>query len=170
MQLRPVGLWLAILILCCGSAGALDLKQDMRSDEFARAGLKKLSAEELDYLQQWLNRSRPEPVAATPIQPAGAPAIQSAPAKNQFVPLANPAREMIESRIRGKFSGWSGATLFRLENGQVWRQAERTSFSMQSDSPAVRIVPKAFGSWMLRIEGSNHSVRVVLVGHEEAQQ
>lgn len=31
--------------------------------------------------------------------------------------------DAVESRIDGEFKGWSGDTIFRLQNGQVWQQS-----------------------------------------------
>ena len=55
----------------------------------------------------------------------------------------------ILTRIAGKFSGWDGATQFKLENGQVWRQSEPGVYYRKPvDSPAV-LIEKVFGSWRL---------------------
>jgi len=46
-------------------------------------------------------------------------------------------------------SGWDGATQFKLENGQVWRQTEPGVYYVKPvDSPAV-LIEKVFGSWRL---------------------
>ena len=34
-----------------------------------------------------------------------------------------PVTEYLESRINGDFEGWTGETIFELDNGQVWKQA-----------------------------------------------
>jgi len=55
----------------------------------------------------------------------------------------------ILSRIAGKYSGWDGATQFKLENGQVWKQNEPgVYYTKPVDSPAV-LIEKVFGSWRL---------------------
>jgi len=59
------------------------------------------------------------------------------------------AETRVLSRIAGKFSGWDGATQFKLENGQVWRQSESGVYYIKPvDSPAV-LIEKVFGSWRL---------------------
>ena len=59
------------------------------------------------------------------------------------------AEVRILSRIQGSFSGWSGNTIFKLENGQVWRQAETGDYyTKPTDSPAV-LLEKVFGGWRL---------------------
>ena len=66
----------------------------------------------------------------------------------------------IESRLIGEFTGWRGSTTFRLENGQVWRQAEEGRLVFRSDAPLITIRRGAFGTYRLTVEGVNRSVRV----------
>jgi hypothetical protein len=71
------------------------------------------------------------------------------------------APDVIESRLIGDFDGWSGHTKFRLENGQVWRQSESDTFVVRTrKSPKVTIRRGMFGSYLLKIEGYNSSVKV----------
>ena len=72
------------------------------------------------------------------------------------------AETRVLSRILGKYSGWDGATQFRLENGQVWRQAEPgVYYSDPVDSPAI-LIEKVYGSWRL-YDQSGGWVRVVRI-------
>ena len=68
--------------------------------------------------------------------------------------------KIINSRYDGMFTGWTGKTLFRLENGQVWKQAESGRFTHRRDRPMITIKKKAFGSFVLKVEGLNRSVKV----------
>lgn len=59
------------------------------------------------------------------------------------------AETRVLSRIQGRFDGWDGNTIFKLENGQVWKQAEPAMFYVKAvDSPAV-LVEKVYGGWRL---------------------
>ncbi len=59
------------------------------------------------------------------------------------------AEARVLSRVVGRFSGWEGATLFKLENGQVWKQASPdVHYVTPVDSPAV-LIEKVFGGWRL---------------------
>lgn len=108
-------------------------------------------------------------IAAPPPAPATLPATLPAPAR---APLAsadddfgldrergNDQRE-IQSRLDGEFTGWSGRTLFKLENGQVWRQSEPGRFRAQIDRPLITIERGAFNSYRLKVDGMNRSIRV----------
>jgi hypothetical protein len=46
---------------------------------------------------------------------------------------------VIESQIRGNFEGWTGSTIFPLQNGQVWQQASYTYHYHYAYSPRVVI-------------------------------
>lgn len=59
------------------------------------------------------------------------------------------AENRVLSRIQGRFDGWDGKTVFKLENGQVWRQAEPALFYVKPvDSPAV-LIERVYGGWRL---------------------
>lgn len=70
----------------------------------------------------------------------------------------------IEARLAGDFTGWTGKTVFTLDNGQVWRQtrnyirpyAPREPISQ----PKVTITKGALGSYNMRIEGVGRTVQV----------
>jgi len=66
----------------------------------------------------------------------------------------------IQSRLIGEFTGWRGNAVFRLENGQVWRQADSDRLAYAADSPLVTIRRGAFGTYRLTVEGLNRSTRV----------
>jgi hypothetical protein len=68
--------------------------------------------------------------------------------------------DSIHSRVPGLFLGWTGDTVFRLENGQVWRQVEPGSFGVRLQDPEVEIARGWLGGFFLSVEGLNRRVRV----------
>lgn len=70
--------------------------------------------------------------------------------------------QVLETSIVGKFSGWTGRTEFKLENGQVWAQANNDSYRYTPPltDPKVRIFPASFGSFWMEIEGVGQRCRV----------
>jgi len=71
------------------------------------------------------------------------------------------ARENIESNIVGTFEGWRGHTVFTLENGQEWAQAESGARDTgKFSNPKVKIKPMLLGSWLMYVDGCGCSVRV----------
>lgn len=71
------------------------------------------------------------------------------------------ATKSMTARVMNDFSGWDGDTVFELDNGQVWVQAESGRMNYRgSDNPEVTIRRKAFGAFRLSVEGSNKTIRV----------
>ena len=72
------------------------------------------------------------------------------------------APEVIQSRIVGPFTGYTGRTIFTLENGQRWAQSQRDSrYFPKIDSPPVVIVKAGFG-YRMHIAGGG-MIRVTKV-------
>jgi hypothetical protein len=68
--------------------------------------------------------------------------------------------QQIQSRYDGQFTGWSGNTLFRLENGQVWKQSQSGRVSARAARPAVTIKRTTLGGYRMNVEGVSESIRV----------
>ena len=60
--------------------------------------------------------------------------------------------QRIQARIKGPFTGWDGKTLFRLDNGQVWRQRIGGRYRYRAESPQVEIVKGRFGYYLEVVE------------------
>lgn len=66
------------------------------------------------------------------------------------------ANEEKQERITGvlidKFTGWEGGTLFRLDNGQVWKQSRADTYYTKAKEKVPVVVYKApSGYWRLRV-------------------
>ena len=172
-------LLLALLILSSSLAPALipslaygadegfsTLEEQMTGEEFEAAGLDKLTQQELDALNGWIRRRSLATLdAVTPAATAGAAAAVGPPAAEDRRGLKgedeDEDRTPISSRIVGKFSGWDGQTVFKLENGMIWAQTDKDKFYIKEvENPAVLIDPKLFGSWRLSVEGHDAECRV----------
>ncbi len=121
----------------------------MSSEEFAAAGLDRLSPEEMKALNAWLLRYT-----------AGESEILRV--DNEEVREAQKDFEIV-SRISGEFSGWDGETVFRLENGQVWRQRlQGRYFYSGPPQPEVRITRNYLGFYKITVVETGKSVGVKL--------
>ncbi len=129
------------------------LEERMSQADFNRAGLSKLSAEQLKFLDQWLARHVGE-IHSTPVQ-AGSPS------RFGYRRAVDQPRKKLESNIVGSFSGWNGNTRIKLANGQVWQQTGSESWMCQTtQNPKVTIKPMVLGSWLIYVQGCGQSVRV----------
>lgn len=78
--------------------------------------------------------------------------------------LPTPPATDIETRMIGDFTGWSGKTVFTLDNGEVWQQTNNyiSDYSPRSPirQPKITITKGMFGSYNMRIEGVKRTVQV----------
>lgn len=143
------------------------LEEQMTGKDFAATGLDKLSAEELAALNAWI-RSRTLATLDTPKAGSGtvytgtAGTSQTGDVRGFETEQArNADRSTITSRIVGSFTGWDGQTVFKLENGMIWEQADKDKFFVKAiENPVVNIEPGAFRTWKLSIEGHSSNCRV----------
>lgn len=72
--------------------------------------------------------------------------------------------ERLEARLMGDFTGWTGNTRFRLDNGQVWQQTRNYIPDYEPrepmPQPRVTISRGLMGSYNLKIEGVKRIVQV----------
>ncbi|MGA8277854.1 MAG: hypothetical protein WB784_06635 [Rhodanobacteraceae bacterium] len=135
----------ALSQICAAQTGASTLEERMPQAAFRAAGLDKLSLVELKYLNEWL---------------AAHGGTTRARAPGDFYSDSGD-REMIESHISGDFYGWRGKTVFTLDNGQKWVQAESGQFDVRPlTHPAVKIKPMVLGSWLMYVDGCGCNLRV----------
>jgi hypothetical protein len=151
--MRPFQSFALILFTAASVAGAQTssptLEERMSQTEFSAAGLDKLSPQELQQLNAWLETHGSANVKY--VSPDGAPV---------FYPDSD-ERTRIESSIAGAFRGWRGKTVFTLENGQQWQQAESGAFDTREiDSPGVKIKPMMMGGWLMYVDRCGCELRV----------
>jgi len=65
----------------------------------------------------------------------------------------------VESQIDGKFTGWTGDSVYELRNGQTWHQIEYKYLYHYAWSPNV-IIAQALDGYRMAVEGVGGSVRV----------
>jgi hypothetical protein len=122
------------------ASGTLDIRQIMTAAEFNRAGLQKLTPEEVDALNDWLYRYSLRLLVNT--------AEPTAPTGNA-----------IESYIEGEFEGWDGETVFKLDNGQIWQQALYAYTYHYAYHPKV-LIYKDGPRYKMKVDGVSSSIEV----------
>ena len=154
--MRRIHLSFALLLLSTSATLSAQtfssLEERMSQRDFESAGLQKLSAEELAFLNRWLvERGLSAPVTAA----------SGSSDRIGLPPTASESGDRVQSRLLGSFRGWSGNTVFRLENGQVWQQTGGGELAgVNLESPGVTIEKGVFGAWYLRVEGYNSRAKV----------
>lgn len=139
-------------------SGFASLEEQMNGTEFQAAGLEKLTPEELASLNTWIRMHSLATLDAPRINDSRAMAGEDGGEKPGIEEME---REPIETRINGTFVGWDGHTIFKLENGMIWAQADKDKFySRELINPRVVVEPAMFGNWRLSVEGIDEDVRV----------
>ena len=158
---------LALLSLSIGlsafaATGFSSLEEQMTGNQFSAAGLDKLSKSELDALNEWIRKHS----LATLDSPATAEAAGTVEkdAEDKGKDKDKDKKKdptTVTSKLVGKFSGWDGQTVFKLENGMIWAQADKDKFhTKEIENPTVIIERSMFGTWTLRIDGYDADCRV----------
>jgi len=155
-----------------------DIFDKMDKETSVTTGIYKLSQSEITALTKWLNSSnkknekkskekikqqvKTELIAENKEnRKREEEIIRLEKKKNMGFRKEESARENIHSSIVGEFNGWQGKNIFKLENGQIWKQSEKTSFYIPKRSnPKVTLKPKSMGSWMLYVDGFGRGVKV----------
>lgn len=96
----------------------------MSAEEFEAAGLEKLSESEIKSLNQWLIR----------YTASNAPIV-----RRDVKATKEETNKDIRTYIDGEFAGWSGKTIFKLGNGQVWKQRLSGNWKTKLQNPEVVI-------------------------------
>jgi len=143
------------------------LEERMSGKEFKETGLSKLTDEELAALNEWVRRhsvaTLENSAVHTTAQGVAADAASDTRGfENQAKRKDDGNDDTIHSNIVGDFTGWTGNnTIFKLENGMVWKQAENDSFHVRpTENAEITIKKGMMGSWKLSMVGYNNSVRV----------
>ncbi len=103
----------------------------------------------------------PQPAAAATVVPEAPPAAADFGAETlPQQKAADTEPRSLRARVPGHFEGWQKNTLFKLDNGQVWRCVDDRSVYYVAEDPEVTIKRGLFGSYWLSVEGLNSRARV----------
>lgn len=120
----------------------------MSEAEFKSYGLDKLSTEEVNGLNRWLQAKGQSAADAARAEVSPASADERVGFRER-----SSERTEIKARLPGTFSGWSGNTIFRLDNGQEWQQVETgTQSGHNIENAEITIKPKMMGNWLLVVD------------------
>lgn len=157
-----------LLTLTPLSAEETDLRRLMSTETFAASGLAKLTPAELSVLHAWigaycagtaqvpdeatLEKAIEERVEARLAEEKNRLALEKKEETVTYFGLQDRKGDdvdTISSRIVGDFFGWSGSTVFVLENGQIWQQRQPGNYYKKMSNPEVIIEKRMLGYWMV---------------------
>ena len=134
------------------------VEETMRPEEFKAAGLDKLSEDELQHLDAYLQgyRQSAQKKAAEQAQAKASEEIKKATVKatEEANQNARTKLDTLVSRVDGNIDGVKGHAVIRLEDGTVWKQvnADDRYRAQITDHPAAVVIHSTFG-YKMRIEG-----------------
>ena len=159
------------------------LDKAMTADERVKSGIDSLTVQQREFLNSWLKARYGEPAQVEASEPdtaivrtpatsvtaeAEAQAIETEVERRVAAKLAatqtgkdSPKGDMpLEARLVGDFKGWTGKTVFRLDNGQVWRQRSASTYRHNGSDMRVRFEQNWMGGWEMEVLSSGKSVLV----------
>lgn len=144
--LTAILLFPASCVLAQDDAPFPGIKALMTPAEYDAAGLGKLTPAEREALDSFLIRYTVED-------------SQVLLKTNEDVKKASDEQEIV-SVILPPFKGWSGDTIFRLENGQVWQQRSGGNYPYRGSNPEVRISKNFMGFYRMELVESGKAVQI----------
>ena len=142
-----------IIVLAAGllaQAPTIQLKMDqvMTQHEMQDTGISTLTPPQRRALDDWLSRYTTRVLTT---------ALHTNSSEHTYGKSScSPA---IESYISGEIEGWSGETVFKLDNGQIWEQAEYSYTYFYAYHPEVTIYQTSSGCRM-KVEDESETVSV----------
>jgi hypothetical protein len=119
----------------------LTMRTLMRPDVFEATGLERLSPQEMAILDAW--------VTSYSLNLSKFFRSQSVPASG----------EVIQAKISGDFEGWTGETIFALDNGQIWQQSSYAYTYHYAYRPDVLIFQSG-ASFKMKVDGVADTIDV----------
>lgn len=151
---------------------------------YRAAGLDKLTDAERKVLLEWIaergvsapaapmaQAATPSPIVTAPVvtAPVAAAPVTTTPSVAATPPLPTPADDFraaqadVYTRIVQPFTGWSGRTIFTMENGQVWQQRMEGSYQFKGTDTRVVIRRGAFGHDRMRLLSTGRWIGVTRI-------
>ncbi len=145
---KNLSLLLLFLMVSLVQAKSPDLS-DMSEEEKQVTGINKLTAEELNALNDWLKNKQ---------------AVIDREVRKRNAGFENrrqgSERRTFKARLEKMHEDKLGNTFYELDNGQIWKRISSGSIFLKKDGrQLVTIEPAMFGSWTLQGDG-NRSVKV----------
>ena len=132
--------------LCLGQQQP-DIRRVMTAAEFKKAGLDRLTPEELTALNSWFGRYLVRLYNSVTSD-------DKVPTTGTITPAA-----VIETQMDGDFEGWDGETLFKLANGQIWQQASYAYTYHYAYRPKV-LIYKNGATYRMKVDGVTETISV----------
>ena len=156
------------------------LERAMTDEERVRSGVDSLTSKQRQYLNDWLKarygeaasvdsqervttrtNSTPKPSKQTAIdEEIDRRVAEELATRKEQDSKANSNGGPFDAMLIGDFTGWRGKTVFRLDNGQIWRQRSSSQYRHRGDDYRVKFDKNWMGGWEMTVISSGKSVLV----------
>ena len=144
-----VGL-LALHVFSSAPPQQMRIEQVMSAQELRDTGISTLTVAQRQALNEWLNRYTLRVLRT---------ALKEGQTASEVPSSRTSCSPAIESTISGEIEGWGGDTIFKLDNRQIWQQAEYDYTYFYAYRPDVTIYQTSAGCRM-KVEDETETVLV----------
>ena len=159
---------------CAQTAFFPGLKSVLSDTEWKRAGLDRLSPDEIGVIDAALIRHQSAATAQlqselkaarenAAVAGAAAPAVTAEQKRGLLQRFGLPTWDESDWRtlpsLKAKVTAWEGGNRFKLDNGQVWEGFETIPYELTGKN--IEIQARPHGQYALIIEGQNTTLRIM---------
>ena len=161
-----------------------NIESVMSAEERLQSGVDTLTAEQRKFLNNWLKENygrrtdsavarttadkqskSTEPPAKLEATPEAIEAevdrrVAAKLADKRESEKAKQSDSAFEAKLTGDFTGWTGKTIFKLDNGQVWRQRSSANYRHRGSDRRVKFKKNWMGGWEMTVVSSGKTVLV----------
>jgi hypothetical protein len=161
-KLRILTAIFMILVFSAASAADKDTPPSVQSlmtaEDYAASGLNKLSAAERERLSEWVERYREGAVVGPVVHKKPSEMTEEEKIEDKKVREAE-----IIAKVIPAFTGWSGKTIFHLDNGQFWQQRQPGKLRYEGPDSTVTISQNILGKYILKHADTGRAVGVARI-------
>ena len=160
-------LTILFIVLFVSGAGAADDKNPpdvqslMTAEDYAASGLDKLSDAERKHLSEWVERYREGAVIGPVVKKK--PSQMDEEEKVEYQAKKKEQEVEIVAKVIPVFRGWSGKTIFRLDNGQTWRQRTPGRFKYSGSDSTVVLTRNFLGKYIMKHQDTGRGIGVTRI-------
>lgn len=166
MKTRSLVLFIALIVSASAQSSFPGLKAILSKAEWDRAGLDKLTPDQIGVIDAALIRHQSGATAQlqaeiSKVRSELAPTSPSSPGFfHRFgLPLFNDSDWRSMPPLKAKVTKWEGGNRFLLDNGQLWEGFEPITYDLPGKD--IEIQARPHGQFALIVEGKNTTLRVM---------
>ncbi len=177
----------SFMVTFTGPASASEsenIESMMTDKELVKSGVETLTAEQRQFLNEWLKENyvrgtesvvtstaeyEPSELSEQSVKLEATPIAIEAEVDRRVAAKLADKRESeqkkqlessFEARLKGNFTGWTGKTIFKLDNGQIWRQRSSANYRHRGSDRRVTFKKNWMGGWEMTVVSSQKTVLV----------